>query len=132
MALASSTPGAVKEFLEHSEAEARQRAKDKHDGVNAENRKKIEAMRGTGGPVFNAGLERTLKLDAKARADFLAYGTDMARAQDKENEQNAKDRASELRKRVEMLAASGGPEVKKAATTALATNDDMVIEEFLE
>ncbi|MEV4740476.1 polymorphic toxin-type HINT domain-containing protein [Streptomyces sp. NPDC049555] len=131
-ALASSDPNAVKEFLEHGEAEARQRAKDKRDGVDAENRKKIEAMRGTGGPVFNAEVERVLKLDAKARADFLAYGADIARAQDKKNEQNAKDRAAELRKRVEMLANSGGPEVKKAATAALATNDDKVIAEFLE
>ncbi|MEV4432363.1 polymorphic toxin-type HINT domain-containing protein [Streptomyces sp. NPDC049585] len=131
-ALESSDPGAIKAFLEHGEAEARQRAKDKRDGVDVENRKKIEAMRGTGGPVFNAEVERVLKLDAKARADFLAYGADIARAQDKKNEQNAKDRAAELRKRVEMLAASGGPEVKKAATAALATNDDKVIEEFLE
>ncbi|WP_190092856.1 polymorphic toxin-type HINT domain-containing protein [Streptomyces melanogenes] len=131
-ALESSDANAIKEFLEHGEAEARQRAKDKRDGTDVKNRKAIEAMRGTGGPVFNAEVERALKSDAKARADFLAFGADIARAQDKKNDQSAKERAAELRKRVEMLVASGGPEVKKAAAAALATGDDKVIAEFLE
>lgn len=131
-ALESSDPNAIKDFLEHGEAEARQRAKDKRDGTDVTNRRQIEAMRGTGGPVFNAEVERVLKSDAKARADFLAFGADIARAQDKKNDQSAKERAAELRKRVEMLVASGGPEVKKAAAAALATNDDKVIAEFLE
>ncbi|MFI5706134.1 polymorphic toxin-type HINT domain-containing protein [Streptomyces xanthochromogenes] len=131
-ALDSSDPNAIKEFLAHGEAEARQRAKDKNAGTDVKNRQQIEAMRGTGGPVFNAEVERVLKADARARADFLAFGADIARTQDKKNEQNAKDRAAELRKRVEMLAVSGGPEVKKAAAAALATNDDKVIAEFLD
>ncbi|MEU2955737.1 polymorphic toxin-type HINT domain-containing protein [Streptomyces xanthochromogenes] len=131
-ALDSSDPNAVKEFLAHGEAEARQRAKDKGAGTDVKNRQQIEAMRGTGGPVFNAEVERVLKGDARARADFLAFGADIARTQDKKNEQNAKERAAELRKRVEMLVASGGPEVKKAAAAALATNDDKVIAEFLD
>ncbi|WP_331446748.1 polymorphic toxin-type HINT domain-containing protein [Streptomyces xanthochromogenes] len=131
-ALESSDPNAVKEFLAHGEAEARQRAKDKGAGADVKNRQQIEAMRGTGGPVFNAEVERVLKGDARARADFLAFGADIARTQDKKNEQNAKERAAELRKRVEMLVASGGPEVKKAAAAALATNDDKVIAEFLD
>ncbi|GAA4119422.1 hypothetical protein GCM10022284_75170 [Streptomyces hundungensis] len=131
-ALESSDPNAIKEFLAHGEAEARQRAKDKGADTDVKNRQQIEAMRGTGGPVFNAEVERVLKGDARARADFLAFGADIARTQDKKNEQNAKERAAELRKRVEMLVASGGPEVKKAAAAALATNDDKVIAEFLD
>ncbi len=62
-ALESDDPNAIREFLEHGEAEARKRAKDKKNGDDAENRKKIEAMRGTGGPHFNAEVERVL--DAK-------------------------------------------------------------------
>ncbi|MFE9404825.1 hypothetical protein ACFYNY_24205 [Streptomyces sp. NPDC006530] len=131
-ALDSSDPDAIKEFLAHGEAEARQRAKDKNNGTDVKNRQQIEAMRGTGDPVFNAEVERVLKGDARAREDFLAFGADIARTQDKKNAQSAKERAAELRKRVEMLVASGGPEVKKAAAAALATNDDKAIAEFLD
>ncbi|TDF35213.1 hypothetical protein E2C00_35570, partial [Streptomyces sp. WAC05374] len=51
---------------------------------------------------------------------------------DKASEQNEQERAAENRKRVEMLAAVGGPEVQRAAQAALATGDAKVIAEFLE
>ncbi|MGW1199545.1 polymorphic toxin-type HINT domain-containing protein [Streptomyces sp. NPDC002536] len=131
-ALESSDPSALREFLEHGEAEARKRAKDKKNTTDAENRRKIEAMRGTGGPNFNKAVEDALKGDATERANFLEFGAELAKQRDQKAEKDAKDRAAELRKRVEMLAASGGPEVQKAAKTALASNDDKVIAEFLE
>ncbi|MEV6774727.1 hypothetical protein [Streptomyces syringium] len=130
-ALASSDPNAIREFLEHGEAEARKRAKEKKDAADAENQRKIEAMRGTGGPYFEQEVDRVLKGSARDRADFLAFGADIARQRDKKTEDNTKKQAAENRKRVEMLVAVGGPEVKKAAQAALATNDDKVIAEFL-
>ncbi|MFE9404813.1 hypothetical protein ACFYNY_24135 [Streptomyces sp. NPDC006530] len=131
-ALDSSDPNAIKDFLARGEAEARQRAKDKRDDTDVKNRKQIEAMRGTGGPVFNAEVERVLKGDARARADFLAFGAEIARTRDNKDEQNAKDHAAELRKRVEMLVAVGGPEVKRTAQIALDAGDDQVIVQYLE
>ncbi|MET8705856.1 hypothetical protein ABZV82_05710, partial [Streptomyces californicus] len=131
-ALESSDPNAIRDFLERGEAEARQRAKDKREAADAENRTKIEALRGTGGPFFNSEVERVLKGTAQDRADFLAFGADIARQRDKETEENERKRAEENRKRVEMLAATGGPEVKLAAKVALASGDDKVIAEFLD
>ncbi|MEV6397957.1 hypothetical protein AB0M39_24815, partial [Streptomyces sp. NPDC051907] len=131
-ALASTDPNAIRNFLERGEAEARQRAKDKRDATDVANRKKIEAMRGAGGPFFNAEVERVLKGTARDRADFLAFGAEIARQRDKATEQNEQERAAENRKRVEMLVAVGGPEVKRTAQAALATNDDKAIAEFLE
>ncbi|MFE1559047.1 hypothetical protein ACFW6V_29185 [Streptomyces sp. NPDC058734] len=131
-ALESTDPNAIRDFLEHGEAEARQRAKDKNDAVDVANRQKIEAMRGTGGPQFNAEVERVLKGTARDRGDFLAFGADIARQRDKTVEQNERQRVAEIRTRVEMLAATGGPEVKSAARAALATGDAKVIADFLE
>ncbi|WP_158821098.1 MULTISPECIES: ALF repeat-containing protein [unclassified Streptomyces] len=131
-ALASTDPNAIREFLERGEAEARQRAKDKRNAADDENRKKIEALRGTGGPYFNAEVERVLKATAQDRAGFLAFGADIARQRDKTTQDNDRKRAEENRKRVEMLVATGGPEVKAAARLALATGDDKVIAEFLD
>ncbi|MFF7684763.1 hypothetical protein ACFZB6_01250 [Streptomyces syringium] len=131
-ALESSDPDAIREFLEHGEAEARKRAKEKRDATDVQNRQQIEAMRGTGGSYFEKEVDRVLKGSARDRADFLAFGSDIARQRDKKTEENDRKRAEENRKRVGMLAAAGGPEVKKAAQVALATNDDQKIAEFLE
>ncbi|MFD8997376.1 polymorphic toxin-type HINT domain-containing protein [Streptomyces abikoensis] len=133
-ALESSDPNAIRDFLEHGEAEARQRAKEKKDGADVKNRAEIEKLRGTGGPNFNAEVERVLgpKATAKDRADFLAFGAAIAKQRDEKDKQNAAKQAEENRKRVEMLVASGGPEVKKAAQAALDTKDDAKIAEFLE
>lgn len=130
-ALESTDPNAIRDFLERGEAEARQRAKDKQGATDVANRQKIESLRGTGGPFFNAEVERVLKGTARDRADFLAFGAEIARQRDAATEQNEKERAAENRKRVEMLAAVGGPAVKAAAQQALAAGDDKVIEEFL-
>ncbi|MFH8590901.1 hypothetical protein [Streptomyces rimosus] len=133
-ALESEDPNAIREFLDHGMAEARKRAQEKKKDTDAENRKKIEAMRGTGGPHFNAEVERVLgpKATANDRASFLSYGADLAREQDAKEEKDAKDHAATLRKRVEMLATVGGPEVKKAARAALDAGNDAAITAFLD
>ncbi|MEU5425498.1 hypothetical protein AB0H73_07795 [Streptomyces olivoreticuli] len=131
-ALESTDPNAIREFLEHGEADARKRAMEKKDATDVKNRQQIEAMRGTGGPYFQKEIDRVLKGSARDRADFLAFGADIARQRDKKTEDNDRKRAEENRKRVEMLVGAGGPEVKKAAQAALATNDDQKIAEFLE
>ncbi|MFJ6998268.1 ALF repeat-containing protein, partial [Streptomyces sp. NPDC003090] len=131
-ALASTDPNAVRDFLERGEAEARQRAKDKRADVDGTNRRTIEALRGTGGPFFDAEVERVLKGTAQDRADFLAFGAAIARQRDEADRQNAAKRAEENRKRVEMLASVGGPAVKRAALAALESGDAAVIAEFLE
>ncbi|WP_344964556.1 hypothetical protein [Streptomyces thioluteus] len=64
-ALESSDPNAVREFLEHGEAEARKRSQEKKDAADAGNRRKIEAMRGTGGPYFEQEVDRVLKGSAR-------------------------------------------------------------------
>ncbi|MEV3987926.1 polymorphic toxin-type HINT domain-containing protein [Streptomyces sp. NPDC049837] len=131
-ALASTDPNAIREFLERGEAEARQRAKDKRAGADVENRRRIEQLRGTGGPFFNSEVERVLKGTAQDRADFLAFGADIAKQRDEADKQNAAKRAEENRKRVAMLASVGGPAVKRAAQAALDSKDDAVIAQFLE
>lgn len=131
-ALESTDPNAIREFLQRGEAQARQRAKDKRSGADAANRQQIEKLRGTGGPFFNAEVERVLKGTAQDRADFLAFGGEIAKQRDEADKQNAAKRAEENRKRVEMLASVGGPAVKRAAQAALDSKDDAVIAEFLE
>ncbi|WP_078851461.1 polymorphic toxin-type HINT domain-containing protein [Streptomyces sp. NRRL S-237] len=131
-ALESTDPNAVRDFLQHGEAEARQRAKDKRAGTDVANRARIEKLRGTGGTFFNAEVERVLKGTPQDRADFLAFGAEIAKQRDEAEKQNAAKRAEENRKRVEMLAAVGGPAVKRAAQAALDSKNDAVIAEFLE
>ncbi|MFE0098680.1 hypothetical protein ACFWZO_32385, partial [Streptomyces sp. NPDC059015] len=131
-ALESTDPDAIRVFLERGEAEARQRAKDKRAGVDTANRRQIEGLRGTGGPFFNAEVERVLKGTAQDRADFLAFGAGIAKQRDEADKQNAAKRAEENRKRVEMLASVGGPAVRRGALAALESKDAAVIAEFLE
>ncbi|WP_326706156.1 hypothetical protein OG857_26560 [Streptomyces cyaneofuscatus] len=131
-ALESTDPQTIREFLERGEAEARKHAKDKRDGTDVANRQKIEALRGTGGTHFNAEVERVLKGTARDRADFLAFGAEIARQRDRATEQNEQQRAAENRRRVEMLVAVGGPEVKRTAAEALATGDGRAITRYLE
>ncbi|MCX5079324.1 hypothetical protein OHA84_01210 [Streptomyces sp. NBC_00513] len=131
-ALASSDPNAIRDFLQHGVAEARQRAKDKKAGADVENRRQVEALRGTGGPFFNTEVERVLKGTPQDRADFLAFGAEIAKQRDEAQKQNTAKRAEELRKRVQMLASVGGPAVKLAAQAALDAGTDAAITEFLE
>ncbi|MGG8410527.1 hypothetical protein ACM614_30235 [Streptomyces sp. 12297] len=128
-ALASTDPNAIREFLTGGPRPAAGKDKRRRDVAN---RAQIEKLRGTGGPFFNAEVERVLKGTAQDRADFLAFGADIAKQRDEADKQNAAKRAEENRKRVEMLASVGGPAVKRAAQAALDSKDAAVIAQFLE
>ncbi|WP_328461678.1 HINT domain-containing protein [Actinoplanes sp. NBC_00393] len=91
----------------------------------ADNLAAIKAMKGTGGPYFNAEVDRVLAGTDDDRAAFLAYGADIARDRDAIVARDAAERAATLRERVRLIAAAAPAEthVKKAAETALLGND---------
>jgi hypothetical protein len=97
----------------------------------------IKALRGTGGPVFNAEVERVLAAAAKPRdrEAFKAYGAKISRERDAELTQRAKVRAAELRSRVQLIVDSTNevenPSVHGDAVDALA-GGDAAIAAFLE
>ncbi|WP_328468402.1 HINT domain-containing protein [Actinoplanes sp. NBC_00393] len=98
----------------------------------ADNLAKIQALKGTGGPYFNAEVERVLAGTDSDRAAFLAYGADITRDRDAKVAADAAERAATLRKRVELIAATAPAEthVKRAAQAA-ANGDDAAINAFL-
>ncbi|WP_212994362.1 DNA/RNA non-specific endonuclease [Actinoplanes auranticolor] len=97
----------------------------------------IKLLRDTGGPVFNAEVERVLAPTAKPRdrEAFKAYGAKISRERDAELTQRQKDRAAELRARVQLIVDSTNdaehPNVHADAVEALAGND-AAIAAFLE
>jgi hypothetical protein len=97
----------------------------------------ITALRGTGGPAFNAEVERVLAPTAKPRdrQAFKAYGAKISRERDAELAQQQQDRAAELRARVQLIVDSTDeaehPNVHADAVAALA-GGDAAIAAFLE
>ncbi|RSM56679.1 hypothetical protein DMH04_56760, partial [Kibdelosporangium aridum] len=96
----------------------------------AENRAAIEPLRGTGGAYLRAEVDRVLAGTDLDRVQFLAYGRSIAEQRDAAATQSVLQRASENRARVQMLLGVGGPEVKRAAQTALDAGD-AAVEQFL-
>ncbi|WP_317790446.1 polymorphic toxin-type HINT domain-containing protein [Actinoplanes sichuanensis] len=94
---------------------------------------KIKALKGTGGPYFNAEVERVLAGSDSDRAAFLAYGAAIARDRDKKTGDDAAERAATLRERVRLIAAMAPAEsnVKRAAEAAFA-GDDNAVNAFLD
>ncbi|MGX7674394.1 polymorphic toxin type 27 domain-containing protein [Plantactinospora sp. DSM 117369] len=96
----------------------------------------IRALRGTGGPTFNAEVERVLAPTAKPRdrEAFKAYGAEIARQRDAELTKQQADRAAELRNRVQLIIDSTdeveSPNVHAAAVDALAGGDAAITEFF--
>jgi hypothetical protein len=96
----------------------------------------IKALRGTGGPVFNAEVERVLAPAAKPRdrEAFKAYGAKISRERDAEITKRQADRAAELRGRVQLVIDSTdeaeSPNVHAAAVDALAAGDAAIAEFF--
>ncbi len=122
-ALAAGTPEAVQEFLVSGQDEAEARAKARKAKTAKENKARITAMAGTGGPIFNAEVQRVLRGSDYERESFLIYGADLARARDEKSAADAKARAEQLRARVQMLAGLADSEVARAAQAALAAGD---------
>ncbi|WP_370949004.1 DNA/RNA non-specific endonuclease [Amycolatopsis sp. cg5] len=122
---------AVEDFFDHGQQDAKKAAKDRKDRVDAENRKLIEALVGTGGPAFNAAVTLALQKDARERANFLAFGRDIAAEQDRRDGAYEKELKDRRRAHVQAAAAQGTPEVSKAAKAALAAGD-AAIEDYLK
>ncbi|WP_216208096.1 hypothetical protein [Amycolatopsis aidingensis] len=131
-ALDARTDAAVLEFLETGHPEAKARAEARKEETARRNREAIEEMAGTGGPYFNAEVERVLAGSDYDRAVFLDYGADIARARDEQTAERDAERMTALRARVQLLVGSAGPEVSAAAQAALDAGTDAAIVEFLE
>ncbi|SEF35775.1 hypothetical protein SAMN05421837_108370 [Amycolatopsis pretoriensis] len=129
-ALDAGTEDAIWEFLDTGEVEAQQRAQARRDETARLNREAVLDLRGTGGPIFNAEVERVLAGSDADRAAFLDYGKDIAAERDDRNRHNTQARADELRARVTALSGSAGPEVKLAAQQALAAGDAAIVAFF--
>ncbi|CAM4157795.1 ALF repeat-containing protein [Kibdelosporangium persicum] len=121
---------AIMAFLNTGLREAQKRAADRKAEVARQNRAAIEPLRGTGGAYLRAEVDRVLAGTDLDRAQFLAYGKAIAEQRDAAATQSVQQRAVENRARVQMLVGVGGPEVKRAAQTALDAGD-AAVEQFL-
>ncbi|WP_410664184.1 hypothetical protein [Amycolatopsis sp. lyj-84] len=122
-ALALGTDDALFEFFHVGEPDAQARAQARRDETARVNREKVLDLRGTGGPIFNAEVERVLAGSDSDRAAFLDYGKTIAADQDERARQATQARADELRTRVTVLVRVAGPEVQRAAQSALDAGD---------
>jgi len=122
-ALAAGTAKAVEDFLVSGEDTAKAKAKARKAKTAKDNKDKITKLAGTGGPVFNAEVQRVLKGSDYDRESFLSYGADLAKARDAKSTADAKTRADQLRARVQLLANLPDSEVARAAQTAIAAGD---------
>jgi hypothetical protein len=129
-ALDAGTEDAIWEFLDTGEVDAQQRAEARRNETARLNREAVLDLRGTGGPIFNAEVERVLAGSDADRAAFLDYGRGIATERDERTRRNTQERADELRARVTALAGSAGPEVKLAAQQALTAGDAAIVAFF--
>ncbi|MET9263844.1 hypothetical protein [Amycolatopsis sp. NPDC004079] len=127
VALAANTDEAIRTFLDVGESEAQARAKARREDTARRDRAAVLALKGTGGPVFNAEVERVLAGSDADRAAFLDYGRGIAQDRDRRAAASAQARAAELRTRVQALTGAGGPEVRQAAQAALAAGDAAIV-----
>ncbi|WP_249027360.1 hypothetical protein [Amycolatopsis alba] len=122
---------AIPVFFDHGQQDAKAAARKRKADADANNRAVIEPLAGTGGPVFNAAVTRALAGNAYDRADFLAFGRDIAAEQDRRDGAYDKELKNRRRMHVQTAADRGTPEVSAAAKAALAAGD-AAIEEFLK
>ena len=105
-ALATGDPQAVMQFATVTKRQLETEIAARRKQVAADNLAKIKAMAGTGGPYFNAEVQRVLAGTDGDRDAFLAYGADIARARDEKQTVIARDRAAQLRERLRVFAAT--------------------------
>ncbi len=130
-ALDAGTEAALYEFLETGLEAAQARAAARNAETARQNRVTIQAMAGTGGPIFNAEVQRVLAGGDIDREQFLAYGKTIATDRDAQLAAGAQARAEQLRARVTALLGAAGPHVKAAAQAALNAGD-AAIADFLD
>ncbi|MEU4157712.1 polymorphic toxin-type HINT domain-containing protein [Actinoplanes sp. NPDC026670] len=127
-ALATGDPATIQKFatVDKPALDKQVAARKKQEAAN--NLATIKALKGTGGPYFNAEVERVLAGTDSDRAAFLAYGADIARDRDKKTSDDAAERAAMLRERVRLIAAMAPAEsnVRRAAEAAFAGDDNAV------
>ncbi|AUI59061.1 hypothetical protein B1H26_21375 [Amycolatopsis sp. BJA-103] len=128
-ALAQGEAG-IFEFLATGHENAMARAAARKQEAARQDRAKVEAMAGTGGPYLEAGVSRVLAGSDADRSNFVAYGAEIERSRDEQVVADVRARAALLRSRTEMLAGVGGLEVRTAAQLALSRGD-AAIAEFL-
>jgi pretoxin HINT domain-containing protein len=117
---------AITVFFNSGHAAATAAANARKKAKAASDKKAVQAMVGTGGPLFQAEVTRVLAGTDADRANFLEYGKDIATMRDEEVAADGKTRAGQLRARVTMLAGINSPEVAKAAAAALAAGDEAI------
>ncbi|ONF71353.1 hypothetical protein AVR91_0211720 [Amycolatopsis keratiniphila subsp. keratiniphila] len=122
---------AIPAFFDHGQQDAKAAARKRKADADAFNRAVIEPLAGTGGPVFNAAVARALAGNAYDRADFLAFGRDIAAEQDRREGAYDTELKNRRRMHVQVAADRGTPEVSAAAKAALAAGD-AAIAEFLK
>jgi hypothetical protein len=122
---------AIMTYLNSGQDAARALANARKAETARQNRVAIETLKGTGGPLFNAEVLRVLAGTDGDRADFVAFGGEIAKQRDAQNVQSAQALATQNRSRVQMLVGAGGPEVQRAAQAALDAGD-VAITNFLK
>jgi hypothetical protein len=124
---------AIMTFLEVTQPKLQAQEVQRLKKVAADNLKAVTALRGTGGTIFNAEVERALAGTDANREAFLAYGSTIARDRDEQTRKNEQDRKAQLRERLQMLAGAvpAGSQLKLAADAALA-GDDAAVATFWE
>lgn len=131
-ALATNDPAKIREYLDTGDALARKAAADRTKRVAADNRALVTDWSKTAGPIAR---QRALDVlgtnDDKKIADFVAFGKDLADAQDRNTVEDAAAKAERIKARVTDMVARGGPEVKAAGQAAVDSGDPAVIEKFV-
>ncbi|WP_410603922.1 glycohydrolase toxin TNT-related protein [Amycolatopsis sp. lyj-90] len=130
-ALATNDPAKIREYLDTGDALARKAAADRKKRVAADNRALVTEWSKTAGPIAR---QRALDVlgtnDDKKIADFVAFGKDLADAEDRNTVEDAAAKAERIKARVTDMVARGGPEVQVLGQAALDSGDPAVIEEF--
>ncbi|MBE1470423.1 DNA/RNA non-specific endonuclease [Kibdelosporangium phytohabitans] len=121
---------AIMAFLNDGLHEAKARAAARKQEQARRDKTAVEALRDTGGPIFNAEVLRVLAGSDSDRATFLAYGKDIARARDDQSTRDENARVELLLARVTALLAVADVEVKAAAQAAL-DGGPAAVDEFL-
>ncbi|WP_412740890.1 polymorphic toxin-type HINT domain-containing protein [Krasilnikovia sp. MM14-A1259] len=129
--LATDDPAKIKDFLDNGLPVYRKAGEQRKRDQAAHNRYQVEQWVETGSPTVQAQAKAVLAGNDDAKiAQFVSTGELMAETADKQDAQNATEKANTIRARVEQIVASGGYEVQSLGQAALDSDDPAVIEEF--
>jgi hypothetical protein len=130
-ALATNDPAKIVEYLDVGDAVAKKAAADRKKRVAAQNRALVAEWAKNAGPTAKARAAELMKSGDDAKiADFVAFGKDLADAEDRQTVEDAAAEAKRIESRVVDMVARGGPEVQVAGQLSLDSGDPGVIKEF--